>query len=289
MSYTLEELCEVGPAVAMPFLVTAAERRETISYADLASHLGRKVDKRFARSWRHMGHVAGALMDRILEVSPKSPPLNSLVVNGTGIPGKGADWYVQHYLNQPYGSLDLREKRSVIHAVHEAVWNVRDWSGIGKKAFGQKYHAEPATSGEEDGKLRRHGFGGPPESNEHVRLKEYVAAHPRRFGAPLGCRKGQLEKLLDTFDEIDVWFMYPGEELAIEVKSARSKEWDRRRGLFQCVKYRALLEARSSLNRSQSLVRARLVSEVPLSKSLQSMARKFGVEIQVIKPLGKGD
>jgi hypothetical protein len=289
MPYSLEELCDVGPAAAMPFLVAAADRRATVSYADLARCLGRTVDKRFARSWHHMGNVAGALMDRIIEVAPEAPPLNALVVNRSAIPGKGADWYVRRYLDEPYSRLDVHQKRQAIQAVHDAVWNFKNWRKVGRKAFGREFAPPPRSAGEEDGKLRRLGFRGPAESEEHRRLKEYVAKYPVRFGAPRGCQRGETEKLLDTYDEIDVWFMYPGEELAIEVKSTRSQEWDRRRGIFQCVKYRALLQARSDINKSASVVRTRLVTEVPLSETLKRIARKLHVETQVIKPISEVD
>jgi len=66
---------------------------------------------------------------------------------------------------------------------------------------------------------------------------------------------------LESLDEIDVWFMYPGQEMAVEVKSTRSMEPVHRRGIFQCVKYRAVLEAQSRVLKSNSKIRTRLVSE----------------------------
>lgn len=79
--------------------------------------------------------------------------------------------------------------------------------------------------------------------------------------------------------------MFPGHELAVEVKSTLSNDLDRQRGLFQCVKYKALLEASTKVSKTRSHVRARLVSEVPLNSKHIRWAKNLGVEIQIIKPL----
>ena len=65
--------------------------------------------------------------------------------------------------------------------------------------------------------------------------------------------------------QIDVWFMSVGEQLAVEVKSRRSKMPDIERGIFQCVKYRALLKAQSQVARfsTKQNIRVLLVSEQP--------------------------
>jgi hypothetical protein len=228
-------------------------------------------------------------MDQILEAEPKAPPINTLIVNASGqlkgLPGDGADAYVDEYLSTSYSGLTTGQKRLALRPVHEDVWDYENWPRAARNTFGRKYSAIPDVLGEKDGKAKRLGLGGPAESKEHHQLKMYVSRHPAQFGAPRGCKKGKVEKRLDTLDEIDVWFMHPGEELAVEVKSTRSNEIDRQRGLFQCVKYRALLAARARLDRSKSEVRARLVSEVPLSGKLRGWARALGIEVQVIKPL----
>ncbi|MEH2509464.1 hypothetical protein V1291_000818 [Nitrobacteraceae bacterium AZCC 1564] len=109
--------------------------------------------------------------------------------------------------------------------------------------------------------------------------------NPTKFNAPKGCKKGKIEYRLESSDEVDVWFMYPGHELAIEVKSIRSSEQDHRRGVFQCVKYRALMQAQSHVLKSNEKIRTMLVSEKPLSRKLTRWARILRVEVKVIKPL----
>jgi hypothetical protein len=147
--------------------------------------------------------------------------------------------------------------------------------------------SEVEQEGECDGKLARRVYGGPPESKEHLLLKRYVKMHPQKFGAPENCDAIE-EKLLKSRDEIDVWCMVPGEQLAIEVKSVRSNDSDIERGIFQCVKYRAVLEAEAKCDDNSPKVRTRLVSERPLSAECCRQAKRLGIEVQVIKPLGLG-
>ena len=79
-----------------------------------------------------------------------------------------------------------------------------------------------------------------------------------------------------------MWFVTPDEQLAVEVKSSRSNDTDLRRGVYQCVKYRALLEARLAVDKLEARVRARLVSEVKLPSHAVRIAEMLGVEVQVI-------
>jgi hypothetical protein len=273
----------------MERLVEAADRRETASYASVARYIAKRAGPRFARCWHHVGHVAGSLMDRILEVAPNAPPINTLVVKAAGLPGTGADFYIERYLHQGFRKLSDEQKHVILERLYESVWSFNEWRAIGKKVFGAAFVAPPVVDGERDGKARRLGWGGPPESSEHKRLKEYVAKHPSVFGAPKECKEGVVEWRLLSADEIDVWFMSIKEQVAVEVKSRRSNMSDIERGIFQCVKYRSLLEAQSRVERSPTnpKIRTLLVSEQPLTPKLKRWANKLNVEVRVIKPLKK--
>ena len=287
MAYTLEELLAVGLPPAMERLIEAADRRETVSYADVARYIAKRAGPRFARCWHHVGNVVGSVMDRVLEVAPNAPPINTLVVKAGGLPGSGAGLYIERHLHQDYRKLNDDQKRVIVERLHESVWSFNEWRKIGKKAFGAEFVPPPPVEGESDGKSRRLGRGGPPESKEHRKLKEYVAKHPNEFGAPKECKEGMVEWRLLSSDEIDVWFMSVGEQLAVEVKSRRSTMADIERGIFQCVKYGALLEAQSQVARftTKQNIRALLVSEQPLTPKLSRWANKLDVEVRVIKPL----
>lgn len=129
------------------------------------------------------------------------------------------------------------------------------------------------------------GWGG-GESEHHKALKAYVAAHPALFGASPEAEAIQEFELLSG-DRIDVVFQTPSSWLAIEVKSAISGHDDCRRGIFQVVKYRAVLKAQASWENPDSprTVRVLLALESELPVPLRPAASKFGCEVvEEVKP-----
>ena len=79
------------------------------------------------------------------------------------------------------------------------------------------------------------------------------------------------EGLLDSADRVDVVFYGPSETVAVEVKSGDSNETDLRRGVFQCIKYRAVMEAMDI--RAKPIVTAILVTQELLPQNLAALAR----------------
>ncbi len=88
------------------------------------------------------------------------------------------------------------------------------------------------------------------ESKQHKALKAYVSSHPAEFGAHGEGWISREEYALLSGDEIDVYFESPTHWIGIEVKSTVSDAMpeDYRRGIFQVVKYRAVLEAQAEVS-----------------------------------------
>jgi hypothetical protein len=286
MSYTLAKLRDVGKPIAMAALVDASNKRETVTYGDIAERIEPKLRSTIARE--HIGVVVGSMMEEIYEVAPKVPPLNILCVNGTTkLPGEGAHEFIKWYNPKiDYKNLTTSRKREALLPVYEDVFKFKEWPLIARRTFniGVPKQSPQLEKGETEGKARRLGYGGPAESDEHYRLKEYVKNHPRLFGAPKGCKNGIMEKLLKSLDEVDVWFVSLGEQLAVEVKSRRSTDFDLQRGIFQCVKYRAVLDAENKAKKVKSTVRACLVSERKLPRELTRLARIFDIDVRIASP-----
>lgn len=274
----------------MSVLMHAAARREAIGYLEAANRMTKRSGAAFTRY--DVGRIAGNLTNAILNIDKTAPPINMLVVRrADGLPGDGANpFIVKHLGGKNYDDLPNAQKRVVVKAVQDEVFDYNRWPEIAEKLFGKKpEQLEPEPPGECDGKLKRAGYGGPGESVEHLRLKKFVAENGHLFGAPLGAGPGQTEKILDSGDEIDVWFMVPDEQLAVEVKSVRSTDRDLHRGLYQCVKYKALLEAQLRVIGAKCTVRSLLVSERELSDDLKEKARLLDVRVsdpasRVVKP-----
>ena len=76
------------------------------------------------------------------------------------------------------------------------------------------------------------------------------------------------------------WVDHGGGTVAIEIKSKDSDWADLRRGVYQCVKYRAVLAAQDI--RRDPRVECWLVTEIPLPGDLKSLARRLGVRTKAI-------
>lgn len=121
-------------------------------------------------------------------------------------------------------------------------------------------------------------FRGGGESQQHRKLKRYVAKHPGILRLPLGL-VGRMEYALPSGDSLDVLFEYREKMIGVEVKSKFSPEADIARGIFQCVKYRALIEAYQTSLKLPQNARTVLVLEGPLPGRFILLKNMLGVEV----------
>ncbi len=116
-------------------------------------------------------------------------------------------------------------------------------------------------------------------------MKEFVAKHPETVGLPASAALGDIEEPLESGDVLDVFFQHGHDQIAVEVKSARSGEADIMRGMFQCVKYRAVLEAQQAAAGFPQSARAILALEAKLPQKFQALKNILGVElVDEVKP-----
>jgi hypothetical protein len=254
----------------LPLLVRQAEAGVPIFYSSLAMELGMPNP-------RNLNYVLGSIgqtMERLSKAwNEKVPPIQCLVISKTtGLPGEGIGWFLVK--KEDYAALPLRQKRAIVDAELGHVYAFPRWREV--LAALSLTPASP-DFGAVVAKASR-GFGG-GESEQHKALKEYVAASPSVVGLPAATQAGETEVPLPSGDFLDVSFTSKEIWVAAEVKSAISDEADVVRGLFQCVKYRAVMEAvMRSEGRPQS-ARAVLVLEASLPVSLLPLRNLLGVEV----------
>jgi hypothetical protein len=106
-----------------------------------------------------------------------------------------------------------------------------------------------------------------------------VAKHPDVVGLPRKIGNGSTEEPLRSGDTLDVFFRHGQDHIAIEVKSSLSSDSDIVRGMFQCVKYRHVLEAQQAVSGLPQSARAILVLEAKLPQGLHSLKNVLGVEL----------
>jgi len=136
-----------------------------------------------------------------------------------------------------------------------------------------------ASAPEKDG----HGAG---ESIHHKRLKSYLANHWALLG--LDCAfQASFEICLPSGDRIDLMLEDPKRRrrVCVEVKSRISGSEDLIRGIFQCVKYEAILDAqeRYELQRNNQYVQRQfqvlLVTETPLPPEIETLSEFFRIRV----------
>jgi hypothetical protein len=235
--------------IALPILVAhvLAQRDGVLvplTYLRLAELLGRRTKS--GVPWaRGLGHVLGHVTKLVSAagelLGEQLPFLTSIVVlstgTGEGLPAKGVAGYWPGY-----EALSFNEKQAKVRAEHDRVLRFGSrWNEVLRLAG---FPPVPIPSPQ----ARRGGWGG-GESDEHKALKRYVRKHPELFGAQSDWFS-QEEYALRSGDEIDVMFKSNRIWVGVEVKSRVSDALlsDYERGLYQVVKYRAVLQAQAQVD-----------------------------------------
>ncbi len=136
--------------------------------------------------------------------------------------------------------------------------------------------------------IRAPGFGGygGGEGDLHKRLKHFLGEHHEVLGI-VGKFRSTIERRLLSGDTADLLL---DEErgprrVCVEVKSTISDESDLIRGLFQCVKYEAVLNAHETYDLARSVMGPKrrievvLATERSFSDSLYDLSERLGIRV----------
>ena len=231
---------------------------------------------------RNLGHVLGsvghALNALAAEWGHDVPPIQCLVVNkNTGLPGEGIGWFITKKNDKDeFRKLPRRQQRIRVEVELQKVFSYKKWLNV-LRAFGLKpSSAYPDFSSvvKKASKFQARG-----ESDHHKKLKRFVAEHPKIIQLPLRTPHGKIEYDLPSGDKIDVLFVRNDEWIGVEVKSNISPEADIVRGIFQCVKYRAVIRAYQASQALPQSARAVLVLGGKLPLGLVALKNTLGVEV----------
>ncbi len=261
---------QVRARATLPILVRQAFAETTIFYSDLAVELEMPNP-------RNLNYVLGSIGQAIKELSIKwneeIPPIQCLVVNkNTGLPGEGIGWFITD--KAEFRSLPKRQQRRLVEAQLQKTFFYRKWLDV-LREFG----LQPVLSNYSNVLSRAANYRGGGESEQHKKLKEYVCSNPSIIGLPREIASGQLEYALPSGDSLDVLLMHKDKWVAVEIKSSISTDADLVRGIFQCIKYRAVIEAyQASMNLPQN-ARAVLVLSGALTPDLVALKNMLGVEV----------
>jgi hypothetical protein len=256
----------------LQWLVKFAEARTTTTYLSLSKQIG--------IHHRVLPHVLGQIGFSLQRLSPNIPPIQLLVVNQkTKIPGTlGLGFIIAD--KQVLDSLSLPNRRILWEVAREKVFNW-NWREV-LKQFGLAPLSTPVPPLHEiEAQIEAAFSRGGGEQEDHRRLKEYVAAHPDVIGLKYK-GSGHKERTILSGDRLDVFFELPEQWVCVEVKGKQSPKDDILRGIFQCVKYKAVLEARRQYQPSGGTlpsVRVVLVLETGLPHEFEFLKPLLNLEV----------
>lgn len=127
-------------------------------------------------------------------------------------------------------------------------------------------------------KIAQHSYGSGGEGEEHKAIKDFVSQHSESVGIK-GVSMTKTEYPLPSGDRLDIYFeLRNSDRVAIEVKPSISPDDDITRGIFQCVKYTAVMDAMRRTTNSRYGISALLVIAGVMSAQNKSLANELGIK-----------
>jgi hypothetical protein len=254
--------------LVLPLLVRQAKAGKEIYYSKLAPEVNMPNP-------RNLNYVLGAIGNALVELGRRTgrqiPVLNCIVLNKTnGLPGNGVSVFIT---KAEYSKLTRTQKLNVVQKALMDIYTYPNWDWVLNELG-----LEPAiglTPEDLDGAGRTGGSG---ESEEHRTFKDYIARHPEVLGLS-GVGKGITEVILPSADRLDVIFEQGELLIAVEVKSDKSNCLDIVRGLFQCVKYKSLIEAKQAVENKYPNSRVILALQGTFPTNLNLTRNILGIEV----------
>ena len=252
----------------IPVLIRWAKSGKTdMTYGDLSLAV---VGRKQYRLGHQLGQVHNVIDELQAQSGVKIPTLNTLVKNRKGFPSSGF-----HVVYPSYNKLSDDEKRVFIEGLDSKAIKFKRWDWVL-----DQLGLEPVKliTEEELHSKTSEMSGSGSEGKSHKRLTKFILEHPESIGLKDVVYKTD-EFVLPSGDRIDVYFVRKnGDWVAVEVKPKSSPNEDMMRGIFQCVKYKAVMEAVRTVECGSFNVSTILVLGGSLSKQNKEIASELGVD-----------
>jgi hypothetical protein len=262
------KLYQTRARLVLPLLVQLAKAGKHTTYSGLA-------DEVEMPNPRNLNYVLGAIGDALKELSKQAnthiPDLTCLVLKKTnGLPGNGASAF-KSKIN--FAQLTNTQKENIVKGLLIDICAYQEWDWVLNELG-----LVPLTALTVDDLAGAGNTGGGGESQEHRLFKEYIASHPQLIGLK-GIDNVKTEVALASGDRLDVAFIQDKLIIAVEVKSIRSNRLDIIRGLFQCVKYKHVVEAEQAVRNEYPNCRVILALQSSLPSDLNLTRSILGIEV----------
>ncbi len=265
-----DKLYQQRARAVLPVLVRQAKATQKIYYGDLAAEVSIPNPRNLNYP---LGSIGNALKSLSKKWAIKIPQIQCIVVNkGSELPGEGIGWFID---KKDFKKLTTRQKRERVNHVLSDVFTFNRWDDV-LLALG----LQPTQNKSIETIIRKStNYGGGGESDFHRKLKDHIVKNPALVGLNGGHYTSETEYILPSMDTIDILFKSSKKWVGIEVKSEISGVEDVLRGLFQCVKYQALIEAYLSVIDERKDVKVILAIGGNFPTELISTKNLLGIEI----------
>ncbi len=257
----------------------ASVRRRPVTYGELAPLIG-AYHRNLGRPLMFVGQELTEL--RKSWHDENIPLIQFLAYNKqTKLPGTGGlNWLLRDLLSHKKNRVRTKDDRQ---AAVETVWNqifsYEHWEEVLDHFKLPPYRPQLPDLESTTKQLAKRYRTGSAESLRHLRLKHFVSKNPMRIKLPVRTELKEIEFQYPSMDRVDVLFRNGGQLIAVEVKALDADEYEITRGIYQCVKYRALSKALLVGRNQRPRVRSILVLEGRLPATLQGLQESLEVEL----------
>jgi hypothetical protein len=258
-----DKLYQQRARLAFPILVRQAEAKKPITYEALAEEISMPNPRNLNFV---LGSVGRTIQDLAKQWGQRIPPLTALVVQkNSGMPGSGLAPFMDA---ATFNNLLAQDKREALKTIFREIYFYPHW---------QKLVAQLGLAPSKPIIDPNPNLFGSGESEAHLALKQFLAVHPKLLGIA-GRPEASLEHVLRSGDRLDLLFVTTKEVVAVEVKAETAPANEIERGIFQAIKYQALLEATALFSDQKRSVRVVLALGGPFPKSLFAVRNTLNVE-----------
>lgn len=276
MKWTDENFKQYAVKPLARWLISAAYQRSFTTYGEVKTRLVQEIGFNPSKSARLMGRLAGIMMNHILEDDLETPLLNILLVGqDTLLPGDGAKGFLNRRFNKRCLHVKHRDWNKYCNKAETEVYTFPHWKKVYKKVFDETFMPEDWV----DAGKERDGIssGQSGEGRNHRNLRLWVKNNPGKIDNKSDGARTETEVVLKSGDRVDVVIYGSDKTIAVEVKSRDSNETDLERGIYQCIKYRAVMAAMDI--RDNPYIIPVLVTENALPGNLNNLAKLHGITL----------
>lgn len=252
--------------MALPLLIYKGQKRETLTYLELGKKIG-------ANHRKGVSSVLGYLRDKIC-AERDYPFISAIVVNKkTGMPG-------DNFLPGGTKHLSKEEKKEIFEKIRDEILVFNKWDNL-LRDLGLSPIKKESEDFKEEARVyielskKRKGIG---EGPAHLKLKNYVAKNPECIGIP-SKTKGEVEHPFTSGDECDVVFdINDNKAVVVEIKNGIRGELIK--GIYQAIKYRALMVAEKGKGKDYDVAAFLVAYEIP--DDITDYALIFDINCKII-------